>query len=186
MPPVEALYIYAMSERIAMLLGGLLNYLLSDRLGSMIATVDRSGTMTSGNSYHPRGTAHQNSSTSPTDYGYTGQKKEGDVCFYNAKWYDPQLGRFMQEDTIVPSPQGTQGFDRFAYANNNPMKYTDPSRMWLYDQKEPGCHENEEESIDYKLNYSRTFNAPLIYSVRGSFDLVLINFNMSIDVTKIY
>jgi len=37
---------------------------------------------------------------SPTDYGYTGQMREGDIYFYNARWYDPVIGRFMQADTI--------------------------------------------------------------------------------------
>ncbi len=48
--------------------------------------------------------------TSPTDYGYTGQKREGgDIYYYNARWYDPMIGRFMQADTIVPlQVQGTQ------------------------------------------------------------------------------
>lgn len=48
--------------------------------------------------------------------------------FYNARWYDPQLGRFAQADTIIPlQTQGTQAWDRYAYVNNNPLKYTDPS-----------------------------------------------------------
>ncbi len=45
--------------------------------------------------------------------------------FYNARWYDPAIGRFAQADSIVPP--GVQGYDRYAYANNNPLKYTDPS-----------------------------------------------------------
>jgi hypothetical protein len=35
------------------------------------------------------------------------------------------LSRFAQADTIVPS--GVQGLDRYAYVNNAPLKYTDPS-----------------------------------------------------------
>lgn len=49
----------------------------------------------------------------------------GDIYYYNARWYDPAIGRFLQADTIVPSHQGTQGFDRYAYVNNNPLRYTD-------------------------------------------------------------
>jgi hypothetical protein len=45
--------------------------------------------------------------------------------FYNARWYNPALGRFAQADTIVPG--GVQGLDRYAYSNNNPVRYTDPS-----------------------------------------------------------
>jgi RHS repeat-associated protein len=50
------------------------------------------------------------------------------LMFYNARWYDPGLGRMAQADSIVPEQQqGTQAWDRFAYVNNNPVKYIDPS-----------------------------------------------------------
>ena len=45
--------------------------------------------------------------------------------FYNARWYDPSLGRFAQADTIVPG--GVQGLDRYAYVQNNPLRYIDPT-----------------------------------------------------------
>ena len=45
--------------------------------------------------------------------------------YYNARWLDPALGRFAQADSIVPA--GVQGPDRYAYANNNPVNYTDPT-----------------------------------------------------------
>jgi pimeloyl-ACP methyl ester carboxylesterase len=45
--------------------------------------------------------------------------------FYNARWYDPALGRFAQADSIVPG--GVQGYDRYAYVNNSPLNHTDPS-----------------------------------------------------------
>jgi RHS repeat-associated protein len=47
------------------------------------------------------------------------------LMFYNARWYDPALGRFAQADTIVPP--GVQGWDRYAAMNNNPIRYLDPS-----------------------------------------------------------
>jgi RHS repeat-associated protein len=48
-----------------------------------------------------------------------------DLMFYNARWYDPYLARFAQADSIVPA--GVQGYDRYAYVNNNPVNYNDPS-----------------------------------------------------------
>ncbi len=50
------------------------------------------------------------SGTTATDYTYTGQYSNMDdfgLMFYNARWYDPILGRFVQADTIVPG--GVQG-----------------------------------------------------------------------------
>ncbi|HUN24184.1 MAG TPA: RHS repeat-associated core domain-containing protein [Anaerolineales bacterium] len=46
---------------------------------------------------------------------------------YNARWYDPVLGRFAQADTIVPNPVDAKAFDRYAYVYNNPVRYNDPS-----------------------------------------------------------
>jgi len=47
------------------------------------------------------------------------------LMFYNARWYDPYLNHFTQPDSIVPG--GVQGMDRYAYVNNNPIRYNDPS-----------------------------------------------------------
>jgi RHS repeat-associated protein len=48
--------------------------------------------------------------------------------FYGARWYDSLLGRFIQADTIVPlESQGVQAWDRYAYVNNNPVRYSDPA-----------------------------------------------------------
>lgn len=68
------------------------------------------------------------SGLSPTQYQYTGQYShtaDFGLMFYNARWYDPALGRFAQADSIVPP--GVQGVDRYAYVNNNPMRFTDPT-----------------------------------------------------------
>jgi hypothetical protein len=37
------------------------------------------------------------------------------------------VGRFIQADTIVPSPGNPQHFNRYSYVLNNPLKFTDPS-----------------------------------------------------------
>jgi len=47
------------------------------------------------------------------------------LMFYNARWYDNTTGRFAQADTIVSG--GVQGLDRYAYVNNSPVNYVDPS-----------------------------------------------------------
>jgi len=46
---------------------------------------------------------------------------------YDARWYDPTLGRFAQADTIVPRAGSPQSFNRYSYSLSNPLKYTDPS-----------------------------------------------------------
>ncbi len=47
------------------------------------------------------------------------------LMYYGARMYDPALGRFTSADTIVPG--GVQGYDRYAYVNNSPLNFVDPS-----------------------------------------------------------
>ena len=51
-----------------------------------------------------------------------------------ARWYDPQLGRFTQPDTIIPGPGNPLAWDRFHYALNSPAVFKDPSGH------APQCH----------------------------------------------
>lgn len=122
-------YYYADGQRIAMRDNdGVVSYLYGDQLGSVSTVADASGSLVSRTLYEPWGEIRHTEGTSPTEYGYTGQMQEGDIYFYNARWYDPAIGSFMQPDTIVPlQVQGTQAFDRYAYVNNNPLRYSDPS-----------------------------------------------------------
>ncbi|MEL7626128.1 MAG: RHS repeat-associated core domain-containing protein [Anaerolineaceae bacterium] len=89
------------------------------------------GTLVSITLYEPWEVTRYQTGTNITDYAYTGQMREGDIYYYGARWYDPSIGRFMQADTIVPmASQGTQAFDRYAYVNNNPLRYIDPTGQW--------------------------------------------------------
>ena len=97
-------------------------------MGSTSIVMDASGQIVEKGDYMPWGGERGDEGISTTDYGYTGQMQEGDIYYYGARWYDPDIGRFMQADSIVPmASQGTQAFDRYAYVNNNPMIYVDPS-----------------------------------------------------------
>jgi len=56
------------------------------------------------------------------------------LMFYNARYYDPALGRFAQADSIIPA--WAQGLDRYAYVNNSPVNFTDPSGHKICDGKD--------------------------------------------------
>jgi RHS repeat-associated protein len=121
-------YYYAGTQRIAMRTNGTLNFLIGDHLGSTSLTTSATGTVISELRYKAWGEERYASGATPTNYTYTGQYSYTDdfgLMFYNARWYDSSLGRFAQADTLIPS--GVQGYDRYAYANNNPIIYTDPS-----------------------------------------------------------
>ena len=103
------------------------NYLLSDHLGGTNVTVTTAGGEFGEVRYKAFGDQRYSSGTTPTTFKFTGQRQEASIglYFYGARWYDPALGRFIQADSIVSG--GVQGNDRYAYTNNNPINFTDPS-----------------------------------------------------------
>ena len=83
---------------------------------------------TSASSVEP---SNAQSSRSPkSQRRFTGQVLDnvaGGLYFYNARYYDPALGRFTQADTIVPQPGNPQSLNRYSYALNNATRFTDPT-----------------------------------------------------------
>ena len=107
---------------------GGLQFILGDHLGSSSVIADPSGALLSSQGYMPWG--ENRFGSVGTEYQYTGQYRDKliGLYYYGARWYDSALSRFVQADTIVPEQmQGVQAWDRYAYVNNNPLKYTDPS-----------------------------------------------------------
>lgn len=45
----------------------------------------------------------------------------------NARYYLPETGRFISPDTLVPEPSNPQSLNRYTYALNSSVNYTDPS-----------------------------------------------------------
>lgn len=50
----------------------------------------------------------------------------GNLTYMEARYYDRNYGRFLSPDPVLPSMFDGSNFNRYAYANNNPYKYTDP------------------------------------------------------------
>ncbi|MBF0106539.1 MAG: hypothetical protein HQM16_14585 [Deltaproteobacteria bacterium] len=66
---------------------------------------------------------------------YTGQQFDADsgLYYYKSRYYNPQIGRFIQPDTVIPDAGNLQGYNRYAYVNNNPLKYRGPDGAFFGD-----------------------------------------------------
>ena len=105
---------------------GQLTYLHGDHLGSTSLATDAGGAKVSRALYYPYGETRHEEGTLPTDYQYTGQRREAGFGLYdyNARYYDPHLGRFISPDWLDPDLPGV-GTNRYAYCENDPVNKSD-------------------------------------------------------------
>jgi RHS repeat-associated protein len=106
---------------------------------------------------------------------YTDQEldAENGLYNYNARLYDPFIGRFISPDTIVPQPFNPQSLNRYSYVLNNPLIYTDPSGHSNYcsDPSNP-CDEFVLEEIVVKGKRPSRDSRPELMDLSMPFDSV--------------
>jgi RHS repeat-associated protein len=111
---------------------------LSTGLGSWTAVTDETGTVIDEQSYDAWGNrrnpetwrAYTSTPASPLfDRGFTGHEHlDGfQLINMNGRMYDPVVSRMLAPDNFVQTPDFSQNFNRYSYALNNPLMFTDPS-----------------------------------------------------------
>src|SRR5690606_1140099 len=70
-----------------------------------------------------------NSINAPVSRGYTDHEHlpGSRIINMNGRMYDPELGRHLSADPYTPDPFSSQGYNRYSYVHNNPLRYIDPS-----------------------------------------------------------
>ena len=135
-----------------------LYYILKDHLGSASVVTDASGNTVGEQRYYPYGETRLTTGTIYTDKLFTGQREMTGlgIYHYGARFYSPYLNHFIQPDTIVPDQYNPQDLNRYSYARNNPMRYTDPTGHWACDdQDENGKCINYEQIQKRKITNLR-------------------------------
>jgi len=109
-----------------------------DALGSVRAVTNQSGNVVERHDYLPFGqecAVGACAGNTPTGQGqprrFTG--KERDVAtgldYFGARYYESKIGRFTTVDPVQTTAENLvdpQRWNRYAYARNNPLRYTDP------------------------------------------------------------
>jgi len=122
-------YIFAGNLRIARVTASEKDYFHKDHLGSSTVMTDDTGTPFEASEFMPFGKLRDHIGTEVTDYKFTDQELDNSTNLYNynARMYDPVIGRFISPDSIVPNPFDPQSLNRYSYCLNNPLIYVDPS-----------------------------------------------------------
>ncbi len=102
----------------------------SDHLGSTASVSNSEGQLVFEAAYTAFGETavaklHNGESDEPV-YKYTGKELDGTgLYYYESRFYDPTLGKFIQPDPIFDKGP-VVGMNRYAYAMNNPLAFSDP------------------------------------------------------------
>ncbi len=101
-----------------------LNYYLRNAHGDVTSLIDPSGKVLNSYTYDAFGNTMTYAETVVNRFRYAGEQLDTITGQYylRARYYDPQVGRFTQEDTY----RGDD-LNLYAYVANNPVSFVDPS-----------------------------------------------------------
>ncbi|WP_233277825.1 RHS repeat-associated core domain-containing protein [Paenibacillus durus] len=101
-----------------------------DRRGSTVALTDETGQTTDTYTYGNYGERldHQGTIEQPFQYnGRDGVMTDANGLYYmRARYYNPDIKRFVNRDVVTGTISGAQTLNRYAYVNGNPISYVDP------------------------------------------------------------
>jgi RHS repeat-associated protein len=100
-------------------------FFLTDALGSTIALTDTTGSIVRSYSYDPDGNATTSGSGPTTDLKFAGGHQVGSLYHYGARYYDPGIARWTQQDPIQEYDDLSQA-NRYVYAGGDPVNEIDP------------------------------------------------------------
>ncbi|WP_434155749.1 RHS repeat-associated core domain-containing protein [Pseudomonas sp. JZ134] len=111
---------------------GNITYYHSDVMGTPVLESDSAGNIKHTYEYDAYGqTKLDRPGNGP---GFTGQINDSSsgLTYMRARYYDPSIGRFLSIDPESPNPGNIYNFNRYAYANNNPYVYSDPTGKFAF------------------------------------------------------
>lgn len=162
-------YISSPDGLVAMNVNNQLYYIHTDHLGSILniygPSVNYNQSFDAWGNYRDPGTWTYVPSTSVASTysppawlirGYTGHEllPQFGLINMNGRAYDPLYGQMLSPDPILQFPGFSQGFERYTYCLNNPLKFTDPSG---YDEEDD---KKKDEYPAYEHDPGPTSGAP--------------------------
>ncbi len=131
--PPDTSYVFAFGQHLAKVAGtigggGEISYYHNDQLGSPMAMTDKTGRVIWSQDYLPYGLdLNENAQGGDTRFKFTGKEQDEatGLYYFNARWYDPDLGRFVTEDSYAGDPNIPLTLNKYVYALANPLVYFD-------------------------------------------------------------
>jgi RHS repeat-associated protein len=161
------LHIFANGKRIATVEGSGMHYFHTDHLSSTTVVTDQTGLEVEEMGYLPFGALLYDNVRQGGQwrsvFRFTGQEYDAEFALYNynARLYDPIMGRFISPDHIMQDYYNPQNLNRYAYCINNPLIYVDPTGHFFFGMSFGfGGSSGFSSSFDLDFGYGK-LSAPL-------------------------
>jgi len=164
-------YIYVLGKHFARLDGNLDNlndtmkyFYHTDHLGSTVAVTDRVGNTVWDGEYTPFGKQVGQTGVLKRAAKFTGKDLDEDIGLYyfNARWYDQEIGRFISEDPIY-DPNNP---NLYAYCANNPLKFTDLSGKNIDRRVEELLSKQDDDLANVDVSRREAFFVKQLYDTK--------------------
>ena len=118
---------------VSIVYNGTTYYYVTNLQGDIVGIVNQSGNQIVGYTYDAWGNILTTTGSSANTLGkynplrYRGYVYDSETRFYylQSRYYDPELGRFINSDALVSTGQGVLGNNMFTYCGNNPIRRLD-------------------------------------------------------------
>jgi len=105
-----------------------------DILGSTVNLTRSNGSAHQSIFYDAWGIERERIGTSANNFTFTGHEldRENGLVYFGARFYDPEIGRFLTQDPVLGRIELTPSLHRYTYVGNRPTVKIDP--LGLYEE----------------------------------------------------
>ncbi|MCG7964044.1 MAG: hypothetical protein N0E54_15195, partial [Candidatus Thiodiazotropha taylori] len=127
-----------------------------DALGSVVNLSKPDGSLQARYQYDAWGNERASTGSSWNRFAFTGHEKDEEtgLYYFKARFYDPQLGRFISQDAYLGEANTPPSLHRYLYAYANPTVYIDLNGY----EATPWYHNYVDKETDEKKKKGETYD----------------------------
>ncbi|MBN7773730.1 polymorphic toxin-type HINT domain-containing protein [Clostridium aminobutyricum] len=101
--------------------------------GDVVQLADNAGTVIKEYAYDAFGNEKNSDPNDTNPFRYCGEYFDSETgsIYLRARYYEPEIGRFLTEDTVKGKESDPLSLNLYTYCENNPVMYNDPSGNFI-------------------------------------------------------